>query len=219
MSGIKSDLTNKTWNDNIPLREFEVSNESGYQPSIDEINAVMASRNMPPIDPKIFQQNKPTQNINNLEKQVVQARQAKISGKEILTDKARERIKLLCGVSRKTKIVKIDDNNSFVLKTLKGKEQREAIKMASEFDNSVESPFEIRKQLLARSISMVSDIDIDMFLNNNTLEAKLEFVEELDEVLLIKLYNEYLLLVKETQEKYFPKNEEEIKEVVNDLKK
>jgi hypothetical protein len=96
---------------------------------------------------------------------------------------------------------------------------REAIMLASEFDGTVQSPFEIRKQFLSRSIIQVGDIDIAQFIGSNDFEAKLAFIEELDEFLSNRLYDEYVSLTKEAKEKYYIKTEADVQEVVNDLKK
>lgn len=238
MPTIKSDLTNK----NLPqnrLREIDIPDETGYHPSqefqgndevdFDAMNALMASRNLPPVDPSIVsaynarQAAKRGQQLNkediaDLERQVADAKRAKITGKERLSYAAKQRIELLLGASRATVTVDID-GNQFVLKTLKGKEQRDAVKAASEFDHTVESPFEIRKQLLARAIFEVGGTDVELFLNDSSIEARLEFIEELDEPILIKLYDEYLTLVRKTQKKYMITSEADAKEVAEDLKK
>lgn len=236
MPGIKSDLTNKSLPSNR-MREIDVPDESGYHKQefeanseidFDQMNALMASRNMPPVDPSIVSAYNVRQaakrgqvspeELDHLERQVAEARRAKVTGKERLSHSAKERIAMLCGMSRGTKEVDID-GNIFVLKTLKGVEQRHAIMAASEYDNTVQSPFEIRRQLLARSISEVAGTDIELFLNDSSIEAKLEFIEELDESTLIKLFYEYNVLVNETQSKYFVKTPADGKEVVEDLKK
>jgi hypothetical protein len=96
---------------------------------------------------------------------------------------------------------------------------REAIMAAAEFDGTVQSPFEIRRQLLARSLVQVAGLDVAQFVGSNELGARLELIDDLDEALLNRLYDEYLEMVRESREKYTIKSEQDAKEVVEDLKK
>lgn len=225
MVNIKSDLTSKEFQSTSKFKEFNVPDESGNtELDADAVNALMASRGLPPLDPeKVAEYNKQMKQfgsgqVNSPFQTNQRIKEERQPMKERLGSAAKQRIEMLCGISRRTRDVKIDDT-VFVLKTLKGKEQREAIKASSEFDNTVEAAYEVRKQLLARSISEVGGADMEMFLNNSSIEARLDFVEELDEMVLNKLYTEYLVLVREAQDRFFPKNEQEMKEVVEDIKK
>ncbi len=236
MAGIKSELTNKEISGTPRMREFEVSDESGYtppqsyqatsEPTLEEINNLLRSRNFPPLDQKTasaFNERQKTQRalsddeLINLEKQVNEARRNKISGKEKLSLPAKSRIEALLG-ARQTKDVSVDDQ-SYTLQTLKGKEQRQVILAATQFDATIEFPFELRKQVLGRALKSVNGIDLGLFLGNESLEAKLEFIEELDDIISNRLYDEYLGLVSETKQKYNIKNSAEVEEVSNDLKK
>lgn len=234
MPGFKSDLTNK----NFPARQFreiEVPDETGHSPQtfeatnedvdFDAFNALMRSRGMPDLDPKIEaeyyarkQQQPPQRNLKDVERQVADAKKAKFSGQEKLSPSAKQRIEMLLGTSRMFKEVDIDGHR-FVLRNLKGKEQRSIMMVVAEFERSVEFPFELRRQVLARALVEVAGTDIDLFLNNTSLDSKLEFIEELDDVVINRLYGEYLLLAKEAEEKYALKTENEVKEVSEDLKK
>lgn len=245
MPGIKSELTNKNFDSTNKLKEIEIPDETGYYPQqnfestnnnldIDAINNLMAERNLPPLDPNVVSafnarqvaargvqsggRKSDPKELAAFEQQVSDARRARITGKEKLSASAKQRIEMLCGISRGVRSVDID-GNKFILKTLKGKEQRAAIIAASEFDNSIQSPFEIRKQLLARAVTDIAGTDIELFLGDSSLDARLEFMEELDEHVLAKLFSEYLILVHETKSKYFMTSEKDAKEVSEDLKK
>lgn len=236
MPTIKSDLSNRT----LPggqFREISVpdagSSFEGAGPGIDfdQADALMRERGLPPVDRSSLQnqfnarqaaaRSAPVfsdQEVLDYERQIKEAKQAKASGKERLSVAAKQRIEMLIGMTRGIREVLID-GKVYLLKTLKGKEQRAAIMAASEFDNTVESVFEIRKQLLARALTEVAGTDLELFLGDGSLETRLFFVEEMDESVLNKLYTEYLTLVNETQQKYFVKNDQEAKEVLSDLKK
>jgi hypothetical protein len=96
---------------------------------------------------------------------------------------------------------------------------RAAILSAAAYGGSVQEPFEIRRQLLAHSLTFVAGLDIVQFVGTNDFEAKLELIDSLDEALLNRLYDEYLVMVKEAREKYTIKDEADAKEIVEELKK
>lgn len=241
MPKITSDLVNKSYS-GTPLQEFDVPDESGYAPpSIDfeAIDAHRASRGFPPLDDatkramfasqtqeklprKTITTSEPVeqsaQHLADFERQVVDAKKAKFAGQERLNDAAKRRIEALCGMSRGTREVDID-GNKYLLRTLKSKEHRAAIVAAAEFDGSAHAAFEIRKQLLARAIVQITGYDVELFIGDPSIAARLEFVDELEEPMLIKLYSEYLDLAQTTQERYFVKTESDVKEVMEDLKK
>lgn len=210
MPNIKSDLTNKSYS-NPNFRTLEVSDESQQE-------------ELPEIPDHVLQHlqqrgQKVSANFNPpaTEEEFLALKKSKAGGGR-LSEAAKKRIEVLCNMSRLTKEVDID-GNIFILKSLKSKEMREAIAAASKFDGSVELPFETRKQLLIRSISHVAGHELSTFLGDSSVEAKLEFIEELDHEVLVKLYNEYLTLSKEITERYYIKTESDAQEVVDNLKK
>lgn len=242
MPSIKSDLTNKSFAGGA-MRQFDVPDEDDEQgPDIAELNKRMADRGLPPVDEATIRQMyamqqgggqggggdgrggrpkpPPTEAEDLYEKEriIKEARVAKLHGKTRLNEGARRRIEMLCGLTRSTRTVDLD-GTTFSLRTLKNKEMREALLLASQFDGTVESPFEIRKQLLARSLYEVAGTDISLFLGDSSLESAYEFLDEIDETLLTRLYSEYLRLVDEASKKFAIKGEEDAKEVVEDLKK
>lgn len=135
-----------------------------------------------------------------------------------LSDGAKRRIEMLLGMSQTTREVKID-SNVFILRSLKSKEMRDALASAFEFDGTIQAPYEIRKQILSRSLTHVAGVEINQFLGSSTIESKFLFIDELDESLLNRLYDEYLILSKDAKDKYSVNTESEAKEVVEDIKK
>ena len=200
-----------------PMREFSVPDESGSRNFSEQRN----SQHQPFFDEQSmndFQSRSPSNNDLEVEKQFADAKRAKREGKERLSDGAKRRIEMLIGMTKLTRDVDIN-GNLFRLKTLTSKELREAIVNSSEFNGNIGFVFETRKQILARSIVVVAGVDVDQFLGSTQTQAKLDFIEEMDHSLLVRLYNEYNLLAQEAETKYSPKSEEEIKEVLQDLKK
>lgn len=242
MASIKSDLTNKSYPAGRKMREFEVSDESESEElydysqdsgppvdpqNIEAINARLASRGLPPLDETPRRPAAPVaparnyndaETLNNLENKVAQARKLKASGKERLSTGAKRRVEILCDMFKNHTDVDID-GQLFVLRTLKGKEMKEALIAASEFNGTVALPFETRKYLLSYSLVQIAGTEVEMFLGEDSIEARMEFLEELDDSILNRLYGAYVDLVNETNAKYAIKNEADAKEVAADLKK
>ncbi len=137
---------------------------------------------------------------------------------EKISDGAKKRIEILCGMTQLSKDVQVGDV-SFSIKTLKNKDNRQSLSSAMKYDGTVEFPFEIRKQILARSIASVSGVEINMFLADDSLQAKLNFIDELDDFVAERLYQEYLNLNKEIKEKFSIRTQDDIAEMAEDLKK
>lgn len=228
MPKFESPIGNKQFSSQ-PMKEFDVPDETGTEyPAEEQQSPVMRRRGPNPhstqqpvdLEAAMAFQNRLQSSYNeaDIERQIKEERDAKRTGKVRLNDGARRRIEMLVGMTRTSREVTLE-GNEFVLQTLRGKDMREAIMAAAEFDGTVQSPFEIRRQLLARSIVQVAGVEIAQFVGSNSLEAKLEFIDEQDESLLNRLYDEYLVLIKESREKYAVKNSADAKEVVEDLKK
>lgn len=211
-----------------PLKEIDVPDESGYSEPVEseKFTPSVTRRYGQPLDENALRefqarleaQADPESEVSAMEREVRQAREAKRTGKVRLSDGARRRIEMLIGLTRGTRTAEIE-GQVYVLQTLKSKEMRESILSAAEFDGTVQFPFEFRKHLLARSLVQVAGVDINQFVGSVSLEDRLSFLDEIDEALLDRLYAEYMELVKEAKDRYSIKNEQEAKEVVEDLKK
>jgi hypothetical protein len=200
-----------------PLRELDVPDESDH-PHVaskmdEEIQNMRMQREHEAMAQKIQERD-----TSEVEREIRAAREAKRTGKERLNDGAKRRIEMLIGMTRSTREANID-GNVYIFQTLKAKEMREAILAASEFDGTVQSPFEIRRQFLARSITHIAGVEFELFIGANDLETKLLFIEELDDALLNRLYDEYVLLSRDARDKYSIKTVDEAKGVTEDLKK
>jgi len=209
-----------------PLKEFTIPDESEVAPvqrarahaphmgqaAQTNYNIDSQYQNLQPIPAMSIEEEM------EMEKELRAARQAKVSGKERLNDGAKRRIEILLNMVRTTREANIL-GQVFRLQSLTGQEMRDAIMLAAEYDNTVQSPFEIRKQLLARSLTHVAGTEIEQFIGDRSLQSKFELLDNLDESLLNRLFDEYSLLVAEAKSKFAIKNEEDVKEVIEDLKK
>lgn len=217
MPNFESPIGKKKFASNT-MREFDVPDESGYaDPAQAQFyqNVNEASiRDFQARDPFMEAQRSEAE----IEKEIRAAREAKRTGKERLSDGAKRRIEMLLGMTRVTREVDIN-GNIFVLRTLKSKEMSDAIFEVSKFDGTTQGAYEIRRQLLSRSLTHVAGVEIESFISSNALEGKLAFIDELDDPVITRLYSEYITLVNEAKSKYAPKNDQEVKEVLEDLKK
>lgn len=223
MPEFKSPIGNKQFQGQ-PMRDVSVPDDSGYEqpmrptrphqhthPDFDEqAMRDFQSQMQPPVQAP--------REMSEAEMQILAAKRAKREGKERLTDGAKRRIEILIGMTRLSRDIEID-GKMYRLQTLKSKELREALVATTSFDGTIQLIFETRKQLLARSLVIVAGVEVEQFLSSDDLQAKLDFIEELDHSLLIRLYNEYVSLSNEAQEKYALKTVEELKEVAEELKK
>ena len=206
------------------MREYTVPDESGYSPPQQQRPR---DTGVPIFDDAAFQEfntqihaqtaARPTQ-PSEVEQQFAEAKRLKREGKERLSDGAKRRIEMLIGMTRLTRDVEID-GHVYRLKALSSKELGDALFAAADFSGTVLYVFEARKHVLARSLMIIAGVDIEQFLSSNDLADRLALIDELDHTLLIRLYNEYNIMAKESQDRYVLKTEEEVKEVLADLKK
>lgn len=224
--------------DTQPLREFDVPDESSapapsnrrYQhteevaPNMnlaaiqDFQNRMNMQHNAPPMRQSVSPTMNYTDNVSNAEREFREMREAQRSGKTRLNEGARRRIEMLLEITRSTRTVELE-SGVYVLQTLKAKEMREAIFLASKFDETVESPFEIRKQFLSRSLIQIAGVSVEQFIGSYDLESRMALIDELPEPLLNRLHKEYLLLVEEARKEFSIKSDADAKEVLEDLKK
>jgi hypothetical protein len=215
-----------------PMREIEVPDETGlpqqpnhgpqqpqFAPSVTRrYGTPMSEQDMLEFQERVNSTMDPEANLSDMEREFKRAREDKLRSSTQLNDGARRRIEMLIGMTRVTRECEIE-GNIYVLQTLKGKEMRSAILAASEFDGTVQSPFEIRRQMIARSLVKVANVPIEQFVGSSSLQSRFDFVDDLDDTLLNRLMEEYSLLTKEAKEKYALITPEQVKEVAEDLKK
>ena len=145
-------------------------------------------------------------------------RRRAIAGKERLDPGALERIGLLLGTTQTTREVDLGDGIVFILKSLKTSELRDVITYANKVPQ-LETAFEMRRQYLSRTIKSISGIPFENFIASNELDAKLHFIDEMDDSLANRLYDEFIILKDSAKSKFQIKTEEEAREVLADLKK
>lgn len=213
-----SDMSNPTFRKNYaqsqaaktvaqtqPMREFNVGVEE------DDLYP-------PPIHGNAVAPPEPQYSVDELEQKIIQARRDKAAGIERVSDQAKKRIEMLTGIGRLNKDVVLEDR-TFSLRTLKAKETKDASMAILKCDTQLEAGFESRRQQVARAIYQIDGREIDLVLGNDSLEIRLEFIDNLEESVLGKLFDEFAALKTESSNKYSIKTSEDVKEVSEDLKK
>jgi hypothetical protein len=145
-------------------------------------------------------------------------RAAKLAGKERMPEGAKKRLMYLLEQSVETRTVSILDTE-YVFQTLCSKEQREVAMELIPYDGSIQQLFEARRQLIARSLKKIGGISFEDFIGSKTLEAKLDFLDQLPENILNRLFAEYNTMRERADEKYAIKTSSDVEEIVADLKK
>lgn len=199
---------------NVPVKEFDITDESDMKAAGVDLNALNKALGSG-INP-FFEESSDSHQIENDIKNARDLR--KNPAKERLSEGAKKRIELLINMSRLTREVDIE-GNVYTFQSLLSKESREIWNDSISFDGKVDFPFELRRQTLARSLTKIAGISIEDFIGSRNLEDKLLFLDELPDSLLLRLYQEYSVLVKETEQKFSIKTDKDAKEVVDDLKK
>jgi hypothetical protein len=167
-----------------------------------------------------FTQQQPTQemSLEEMEQYVRQAREDKFAPPKISAP-GKKRIELLANIGRLTKDITIGET-IFSLRTLKSKEMRECtFSTFQATNNQLDASYEARKQQLARAISHIDHQEIDFILGGKLLQDRLDFLDELEEVVISTLWDELIKLKLEATNQFGLKTEKDTLEVVEDLKK
>lgn len=156
--------------------------------------------------------------LKRLEAEVSEARKAKLEGK--VSAEAKKRIEILCGIGRATKDITIGEH-VFTLRTLSGAHQRELSLIG--FDLAInqrgDMQYEIRSQIIARSLYAIDGQLFVDIVGSNDVDVMIGAIEKLDDVVLRLLMQHYSELSDENNRSFGIKTEEEVKEVVEDIKK
>ena len=148
----------------------------------------------------------------DLNERVKEAHKQKSEYVDRVSPMVKQSIELLSNLGRQTQEVKIGEA-VFSLQTLKSKENKEAV-MASilvSTGTQLESAYEVRRQQLARSIFKIDGLEMYQVLGNNSLQAKLNLVDEMEENVVSKLFSEFEKLKEKTK---FPETMEEVVEAI-----
>ncbi len=151
------------------------------------------------------------------EDDIIEARKRKQYESTHINPGAKKRIEMLSGIGRAHKDIPVD-STVFSIRTLKSSEQLEVLLSSSKIDLTIQAMFDQRAQTLARSIYAIDGQDIDLIVGP-TVDEKLFAVQQLDEAVINYIFDHYNKLVKQNTSKFSISTPEEVKEVVEDIKK
>lgn len=190
------------------LRQFDVGSEEFFGPEQDLPVEAQQNMHKAPSAPRTL----------STEERQAYTRARKNPLEEKLGDYGRKRIEILANIGRLSKTVEIE-GVLFTLRTLKNKEVRETTLSIFKCINDIDAHYEFRRQILARSIYQIDTVDIESHVGGSDLELRLEMIDEMEDVTVSKLFTEYNALKQEVQTKYGLATDQQVKEVVADIKK
>lgn len=154
--------------------------------------------------------------VNRATESLKQARQAKLNPP--ITASAKKRLEFLADIGKITKDVEIG-GVIFSLRTLKSKELQQAYVAMSSKNTQIEAAFEFRRYCLAVSLSHIDHQDLETMLNVQSLEDRLNLIDDQEESTVETLFKAYNDMTNSTNEKFSIKSPQDVKEVAEDLKK
>jgi hypothetical protein len=156
--------------------------------------------------------------LMDIEQNMKEARREKQSTMNKITEHAKKRSEILANIGRLNKDVQLE-GYTFSLRTLKSKETREAALQTFSVGTQLEANFEARRQQLARSVFKIDGHELIDVLGDDSIDARLKFLDDLEESVIVKLFDEFSALKEEARVKFSITTEAEAKEVAEDLKK
>ena len=164
-----------------------------------------------------------TEPLEDLQK-IKQTREQIASSQKILSPDARERLNYLANLGRKTEEVEVE-GITFTLRTLKAKENAEAIHFGSSLgepsiNQTIDSYHSMRNYTMSKAIQAIDGISLENVVGSRDTEVIIKhLLEEMDEAVIDYLYGKFLTMTKNHKEKFSIKSQEEVKEVIEDIKK
>lgn len=196
------------------MKHREGGKKNTFDPNKAYVEPIQGSRVVPPVRNHFVANDSET---NAIEMEIKKIKQQK-NNPEKLNNFSRKRLDILIGMSKLYRKVDID-GVVFELQSLSSKDLREAYIETSKFNETFQFSYELRRQILSRSIIKIGELDIHDFIGDYEYDSILELIDNLGDSFLNRLFNEYEILNKEVSSKYAIKNENDMKEVVDDLKK
>lgn len=148
------------------------------------------------------------------------ARSEAYRSRNVVSQNARERIEFLTGIGRIKSNFELE-GKMFCLQSLKSGEFEDVLEAMLQLGDTTQGKynFEIRRQILARSLVSVDGLLIEEIIGSDELEAKLDLIRHLDENLVSFMYLHYEKEIAEKSKKYLIKNQQDVEEVVEAIKK
>lgn len=199
---------------NSPLGKQTVASSAGEMRTFSVPDATQA----PPEE----QEFRNADDVLNLRRRMMQ------EAAQVNNTSERTRVEFLAGMGRAVKLVEIvtpEGKVTYHVRTLKSKEMKFLFQQteAAAKTSQVGSVFDGRILSLALAVFAIDGIDFDVILgcqnSPDRLHRRIDFFDELDDVIVNKIYEEWGALVKEHNSKYAIKDEKDAKEVMASVKK
>ena len=160
-------------------------------------------------------------------KDLKQMRSEALNAKNKIGMDSKKRLEILLGIGRAQEDVDVD-GVVFSIQTLKDNEIEDLTRLPKLFQeepgkfkesSAIEFLFYLRRYTLALSIYAIDGVSFDEALGCNCFDDRLQVLSDLDSNLTSYLFNRYELLKNKTSEKYSVKSSDDVKGVIEDLKK
>lgn len=127
-------------------------------------------------------------------------------------------LEVIIGIGRIIKDVLIEDIN-FSIRSLKSKEIKEVLRIGLKAKDKIDELYSVRSATLAYALYEINNIPLEVLLKDENIDAKLNFIEELDDFVAEKLYKEYTNMVKEYKKQAQQDLGSNMEEIVETIKK
>lgn len=192
------------------MKHREGQKKATFDPNKEYVEVTNKRRIVPPVRNHFVANDEETLSV---EEQVAKLKQQKKTYQNTkLSDFSRKRLDILIGMSKLSREFDID-GTTFELQSLSSGELRQV------YIETVLYYHILRRQILAKSLVKIAGLDVHDFINDYEYKSKLLLIDSLGESFVSRLFNEYNILSEEVNTKYAIKTEEQMKEVLEDLKK
>lgn len=165
-----------------------------------------------------YDMRQPPPELSNDLESIQAERKAKLQESKTISSVAKDRIDILLGLGRCKGSITIADI-TFSFQSLKASEIREVVMASSWVATKTEAYFEARNQTLARAIYAIDNQPIELVLGTDDLNSRLEWLGEMSHQVVEMIHDAYLAMLKQNSNNFALKNEEDTKEVAEDIKK
>ena len=147
-------------------------------------------------------------------------KEAAYKQRDMLSETQKKRFEYLAGIGRVEAYLEMG-GSKFEMRSLTDGELEDVINVMMTMADKHEASFtlEIRRQTLARSLFRIDGISINEIIGSNKIEDRINLIKQLDDVLVSALYKKYESDILAKTKEYAIKNDADVKEIVDTVKK
>lgn len=135
-----------------------------------------------------------------------------------ISPQGKTRLEYLTDIGKMTKDITIG-SSTFTLRTLKAREQRQVYLTLVDVSNKIDEAYNLKFYSLSYSLIKIDGIDINLVVKINSLQDKIKILEDLEETTTDQLFSAYQELKSSSDKQFSIKDDKDMKEVSEDLKK